>query len=188
MEPTLKVVGGHKSQDHEYDAHAGARCVSCGRARFMNALRLMTGACVGMNALRVMACANFSLLGDRSWFGTMACWFKLVALGAPLASTAGHAMRHEPFLFSSHPPFQGCAQGRWHSGVYGGTLLRGSGALGSYPPLATAHPYASCMHWWCIASLLHPGSSPGGPRTPLRLRGCWVRMPCIFTPSLVETI
>ena len=159
MEPTLKVVGGHKSQDHEYDAHAGARCVSCGRARFMNALRLMAGACVGMNALHVMACANFSLLGDRSWFGTMACWFKLVALGVPLASTAGHAMRHEPFLFSSHPPFQGCAQGRWHSGVYGGTLLRGSGALGSYPPLATAPPYTSA----CTVGALLACSIPDPP-------------------------
>ena len=111
MEPTLKVVGGHKSQDHEYDAHAGARCVSCGRARFMNALRLRTGACVGMAALRVMACAYLSSLGDRSWFGTMACWFKLVALGVPLASTAGHAMRHEPFLFPPTRPFKGVLRG-----------------------------------------------------------------------------
>ena len=58
----------------------------------MNALRLMTGASVGMAALRVMACASL----DRSWFGAMALWLKMVAVGAPLASTAGYAMRHEP--------------------------------------------------------------------------------------------
>ena len=71
VEPTLKVVGGHKSQDHEYDAHAGARCVSCGRARFMNALRLMTGRMRRPLRLASGACALYSQWGiadgSSSW-------------------------------------------------------------------------------------------------------------------------
>ena len=149
----------------------------------MSALRLMAGACVGMAALRVMACAYLSLLGDRSWFGAMALWLKMVALGAPLASTAGHAMRHEPCFFSSHPPFQGCAVGSWHSGVYGGTLLRGSGALGSYPPLWRRPPR---MQAACTVGALLACSIPDPPPAA-RAHHCdrvaaGVRMLCIFTP------
>ena len=167
-----RLFATHGLQDHVHEAHAGSPCVSCGRALFMFALRLMTGRLrrpvrAASQDLRKILLARRSLM---VWHHDILVQDGRV--GAPLARTACHVMRDEPFSFPPTRPFMGVLWS-WHSGVFEGTLLRGSGALGSYPPLATAPPYASCMHRWCIAGLLHPGSSPGGPRTPLRSRGCW---------------
>ena len=126
----------------------------------MFALRLMTGACVGMAALRVTACASLSLLGDRSWFGAMALWLKMVALGAPLASTAGHAMRHEPFSFPPNRPFKGVL---WEVGTPGFTEVPYFGVLvpwvrirrsGDGPPVCKLH--APLVHCWLAPSRILP--------------------------------
>ena len=103
-------------------------------------------------------------------------------VGAPLARTACHVMRDEPFSFPPTRPFMGVL---WELAfrVFEGTLLRGSGALGSYPPLWRRPPRTQAA---CTAGALLACSIPDPPPAA-RAHHCdrvaaGVRMISIFTP------
>ena len=90
------------------------------------------------------------------------------------------------FLPPSHPVFLVCWRS-WYSGFIYRYLL---GVLvpwgSSYPPLRRpSRPQVACTVGACC--LLQPGSSPGGPHTPLRSRGCRGKDTFDSSPRSAET-